>query len=225
MITNYTKQEELIVPHEFHHRINVIGCGALGSWLVLFLLKMGFEDVHVYDFDTVEEHNIPNQVFKESDIGCLKVSAMSNIYGEFFKDEGVKKRLTTHNEKICRNDAGKLRGIVFSAVDSMKARKEIYEHSFKYGFSDLWLEARIGLEGAYVYMLDKYDLEKYEKYEGTLYEDTEAELSACGVSQTALPAAVNCASIMIMQMIRWHKGEAQLWKIEYSVPELVRMVA
>ena len=223
MITDYTKQSELILPHEFKHRINVVGCGALGSWLVMFLLKMGFENVHVFDFDTVEEHNIPNQIFKESDIGRSKIGAMLNIYNEFFKDE-TKQRLVIHDDLIDEYNANQLKGIVFSAVDSMSARKEIYEFAFKYGQADLWIEARIGLWGAYVYMLDKAD-PKYKEYEETLYEDTEAEVSACGVSQTALPAAVNCASLMIMQMIRWWREENTYWKVEYQIPELVRMVA
>lgn len=222
MITDYTKQMDLIVPHEFKHRINVIGCGALGSWLVFFLLKMGFEDVHVYDFDTIEEHNIPNQIFKESDIGCTKVDAFSNIYSEFFKDEIF--RLTIHNEKIDDSNANHLKGIVFCAVDSMSARKQIYEYAFKYGFADLWIEGRLGLWGAYVYTLDKVS-RKFKEYEETLYEDTEAEVSACGISQTALPAAVNTASVMIMQMIRWWRQELDYWKIEYQIPELVSMVA
>ena len=62
-----------------------------------------------------------------------------------------------------------------------------------------------------------------KKYENTLYADSEAEVSACGVSQTGLPAAVNCASMMIMQLIRWHREESPLHKIEYSIPELISM--
>ena len=38
---DYRKQINLIDVEEVNVPINVIGCGALGSWLVLFLLKMG----------------------------------------------------------------------------------------------------------------------------------------------------------------------------------------
>lgn len=227
MITDYTKQMELIKPHEFTKPIHVIGCGALGSWVAFFLLKMGFGNVHVYDFDTIEEHNLPNQNFEESQIGCLKVEAFASVYNRYFNDEGME-RLTIHNEKLDEDGAAMLKGVVFSCVDSMKTRKMLYENAFKYGFAELWLEGRLGLWGAYKYALAKNAdmlIEKYKKYEATLYDDTEAEVSACGVSQTALPSAVNCASLMIMDMIRWNNGELSLWKTEYQIPELIAMTA
>jgi len=222
MILDYSKQEDLIKVQNFNHRINVIGCGALGSWLTFFLLKMGFKDVHVYDYDTIEEHNLPNQNFEESQIGCLKVDAIASIYNRYFNDEEYK-RLTIHNEKVDEEIASTMKGIIFCGVDSMKARKMIYTHSFKYGLADLWIEDRIGLWGAYVYMLDKADpdfIAKAKKYEGTLYDDVEAEVSSCGISQTGLPAAVNAASVMIMEMIRWYRNEVDKWRIEYQIPEM-----
>lgn len=225
MITDYTKQVDLIKPHEFNHHIHVIGCGALGSWVAFFLLKMGFGNVHVYDFDTVEEHNLPNQNFEESQIGCLKVEAFASVYSRYFNDEGME-RLIIHNEKLDEDKVMSLKGIIFSCVDSMATRKMLYETAFKYGLADLWLEGRLGLWGAYKYALYKGDpkmMEKCKKYEETLYDDTEAEVSACGVSQTALPSAVNCASMMIMDMIRWNDGKLDFWKNEYQIPELYNM--
>ena len=223
MVTDYTKQSELINVHEFKERINVIGCGALGSWIVFFLLKMGFSNIHVYDFDNIEEHNIPNQMFQEKQIGMAKVDAMYELYEVFFDEMNLAKRLTVHNYKIDKNNARELTGITFSAVDSMKARKEIYNAALKLGPSDLWIEGRLGLWGAYVYAVEKLNLKAYEEYEKTLYDDVEAEVSACGVSQTALPSAVNCASIMIMQMIRYYNEEEVMNKVEYQIPELYTM--
>ena len=77
MIEDYRKQMELIEVEKFNKRINVIGCGALGSWLIFYLLKMGFENIHVYDFDEIEEHNIPNQLFKENQIKKKKLLQQS----------------------------------------------------------------------------------------------------------------------------------------------------
>ena len=76
---DYRKQINLIDAEEVNVPINVIGCGALGSWLVLFLLKMGFKNITVYDFDNIEEHNIPNQCFSESQVGMAKVDAMDSL--------------------------------------------------------------------------------------------------------------------------------------------------
>lgn len=223
MILDYTRQHDLINVLDFNDRINVIGCGALGSWLAFFLLKMGFMDVHVYDFDVVEEHNIPNQLFQESQINMKKTDALYGLYGLSFDD--ISDRLTIHDITIDESNASSLTGVVFSCVDSMKARKSIYENCFKYGQATTWIEGRIGLFGAYVYSLDTKNSEVTDQYEATLYSDDDAEVSSCGVSQTALPAAVNCASIMLMQLISKFRGNVLLNKIEYSIPDLTSMSA
>lgn len=221
MVTDYSKQTELIKPHEFTEKINVIGCGAGGSWLVFFLLKMGFKNIHIYDFDTIEEHNLPNQFFREKDIFSAKTSAMSSIYNDFFDE--TEKRLTVHNTAITEDNAHTLSGVVFSCVDSMSVRKMIYESCYKYGQAKFWCEGRLSIWGAYIYTLSKDGRDWTGEYEKTFYEDEEAEVSSCGVSQTGLPSAVNCASMMIMQMIVWHRKEKFLNKIEYQIPELIHM--
>ena len=180
---DYRKQINLIDAEEVNVPINVIGCGALGSWLVLFLLKMGFKNITVYDFDNIEEHNIPNQCFSENQIGMAKVDAMDSLCKMFNKD--AEERIKFVNQKI-----------------TLK-------------------EVRLSIWGAYVYTLTQNTT--FEKYEETLYDDEEAEVSPCGVSQTALPSAVNAASIMIMQMIQWLNGEEPVSRIEYSIPWLEKM--
>lgn len=221
MISDYSKQIELIKPHEFKEHIHVIGAGALGSWIVFILLKMGFENIHVYDFDTIEEHNIPNQLFSEYHIGTSKVEALDAIYKGWFADQD-NLRLTIHNEKLTPYSKP-LSGVIFSAVDSMATRRELYENLFKYNTrTPLWVEGRLSIYGAYIYTIESANFSQYDKYELTLYDDENTETSACGVSQTALPSAINAASMMVMQMIQWHNdGKVDNNQIEYSIPWLV----
>ena len=216
---DYRKQINLIDAEEVNVPINVIGCGALGSWLVLFLLKMGFKNITVYDFDNIEEHNIPNQCFSESQVGMAKVDAMDSLCKMFNKD--AEERVKFVNQKVTLREVWNMEGIILCAVDSMRVRKEIYTHSIKKRDCDLFIEARLSIWGAYVYTLTQNTV--FEKYEETLYDDEEAEVSPCGVSQTALPSAVNAASIMIMQMIQWLNGEEPVSRIEYSIPWLEKM--
>lgn len=221
MTTDFSKQIELIKVHEFNEKINVIGCGAGGSWLTFFLLKMGFNNIHVYDYDVIEEHNLPNQFFKENDINLHKVDSITNIYNEFFNEDIS--RLKVHKEKITEDNAHILTGVVFSCVDSMETRKMMYELCYKYGQAKFWCESRLSIWGAYIYTLYKNGKNWTDKYEKTFYANEDAEVSSCGVSQTALPSAVIEAALMLMQMIRWHRNEAPLNRIEYSIPELVAM--
>ena len=221
MITDYRKQIELIDVNDFNKPIHVIGCGALGSWVTFFLLKMGFKNITVYDFDTIEEHNLPNQMFKEDDIGAYKVDAMYDNYIDFFKDDEASERLTVRAERVTKEIAEKLEGIVFSCVDSMEARKMLYNACFKNGNAKLWIEGRIGLFGAYIYTLNYNTEGMCESYEKTLYDDEEAEVSACGVSQTALPAAVCCASNMVMQMISWYRKNDIYNSITFQIPDML----
>ena len=216
---DYRKQINLIDVEEVNIPINVIGCGALGSWLVLFLLKMGFKNITVYDFDNIEEHNIPNQCFSENQIGMAKVDAMGSLCKMFNKD--AEERIKFVNQKTTLKEVWDMEGIILCAVDSMRVRKEIYTNSIKRKDCDLFIEARLSIWGAYVYTLTQNTT--FEKYEETLYDDEEAEVSPCGVSQTALPSAVNAASIMIMQMIQWLNGEEPVSRIEYSIPWLEKM--
>jgi molybdopterin/thiamine biosynthesis adenylyltransferase len=221
MITDYRKQSELIVAEEFDKPIHVIGCGALGSWVAFILLKMGFRNVNVYDFDEVEEHNIPNQLFREKDIGVAKYEAMWRIYEDFFND-GNNNRLTAHNKRIAPASAKKLDGIVFCCVDSMEARKMIYENCYRDGKVELFIEGRIGLFGAFIYSLYEKNDDEFNGYEQSLYDDEEAEVSACGISQTALPSAINCASMMVMTMISWYRGNGTNFGIQYQIPDLLK---
>lgn len=227
MITDFSKQVELVKPWEFNKRINVVGCGAGGSWLVLFLYKMGFKNIHVYEFDTVEEHNVPNQAFGEKNIGMLKTQAMAETLNCFTNDceneNAFESQVKFHNKKITSENAHLLSGIVFSCVDSMKARKEIYENCFKYGSAELWIEGRLGLWGAYIYTLGEKNNTIFEEYEKTLYADEESEVSICGVSQTALPSAVNCSSNMIMAMISHYRGNKLDNEIRWQMPDMTTL--
>ena len=220
MITDFTKQVELIEVEKFEIPIHVVGVGSLGSWVTHFLLKMGFKNITIWDFDTIEEHNLPNQFYREKDIGKSKVDATGQLYLEFFTDEEY--RIKTNHIKLTEQNANALEGIVFMCVDSMAVRKELYEMAVKYGQKNIqmWIEARLSIFGAYMYTITKRNTDVFNEYEKTLYDDEEAEVSVCGVSQTALPSATNTASMMVMQMISWWRGNDVYNKIEWSIPDL-----
>ena len=123
MALDLTRHLELIDPHYFEEPITILGAGATGSWLALSLAKLGLTNITVYDFDVVESHNIPNQVYSISQIGQPKVNALYDI---IYNTTGTK--INVKNEKYTNQ---RLTGIVFLMVDSMAERKRIWETSIQ----------------------------------------------------------------------------------------------
>ena len=61
-------------------QVTVIGAGAVGSFTTFTLAKMGIGKITVYDHDTVELHNIPNQLFsRRRTCDQTKVDALAEI--------------------------------------------------------------------------------------------------------------------------------------------------
>lgn len=202
MIQNdYSRQVNILNPEEFNTRINIIGAGATGSWVAFSLAKMGLSNLHIYDFDEVGMHNLPNQMFGVRDIGRNKALSIRNIIKLF---TGF--TVNAKNEKV--DGSVPLQGIVFMLTDTMKSRKDIYNRAIKNNPSiDLLIETRMDLRGGRIYVVDPKNREQTKMYEQTFYSDDEAEVSACGVSQTVLPSALAITSHAIWKLLNYINGE------------------
>lgn len=202
MIQNdYSRQVNILNPEEFNTKINIIGAGATGSWVAFSLAKMGLSNLHIYDFDEVGMHNLPNQMFGVRDIDRNKALSIRNII-KLFTGFTVSAR----NEKV--DGSVPLQGIVFMLTDTMKSRKDIYNRAIKNNPSiDLLIETRMDLRGGRIYVVDPKDREQTKMYEQTFYSDDEAEVSACGVSQTVLPSALAITSHAIWKLLNYINGE------------------
>lgn len=198
---DFSRQVNILKPDEFTTPIHIIGGGATGSWMALSLAKMGIQNITVYDFDEVGMHNLPNQAFGLKDVGRNKAMSIRNLIAFLtgFKIKGINTKL----------EGGEpLQGIVFVLTDTMKSRANIYRKSIKNNPNiDLLIETRMDLRGGRIYAIDVKDEKMIKKYEETLYGDSEAEVSACGVSQTVLPTALGIVSNAIWKMLCHINGE------------------
>ncbi len=198
---DYSRQINILNPEEFKTRINIVGVGATGSWMSLALAKMGLNKLHLYDFDTVGVHNLPNQMFGLRDVEHNKAHSMRNII-KMLTGFVVKSK----DEKL-EGDTP-LQGIVFMLTDTMKSRKDIYYKAIKNNPNiELLIETRMDLRGGRIYVIDPTNREQIKRYEETLYGDDEAEVSACGVSQTVLPTALGITSHAIWKLLDYINGE------------------
>lgn len=193
---------ELFDPRYFNENIHIIGAGATGSWLALMFAKLGVkgEQIHVWDFDHIEDHNIANQAYDIGQVGELKVEALfENIL------QSTLTKITPYPDKF---EQGRLDGYVFLMVDSMAERERIWKESIKFKPNiKLMVEPRMGLDIARIYNVDPMNIQQHGAYEDTLYSDEEAETSACGASQTVITSGAQIASICARQLINNEAGE------------------
>lgn len=192
---NFSRQINIIDVEKFNTPIHIIGAGATGSWVALSLSKMGIQNITVYDFDEVGMHNLPNQMFGLNHIGKNKALSIKSLI----------RNLTGFNirAKDRKIESGELlQGIVFILTDTMKSRKDIYYKSIRNNPNiELFIETRMDLRGGRIYVIDPKDRDMCKKYEETLYNDEDTEVSACGVSQTVLPTAMGITSQAIWQLL------------------------
>ena len=104
-------------------QIHVVGCGAIGSHIAEELARIGCENIHLWDFDTVSPHNITNQMFKEEDIGRLKVDAVADMMVGINNE--LHGKIVLHPEGL--KEPFVINGNIFLCVDSIALRKKIVE--------------------------------------------------------------------------------------------------
>lgn len=134
---DFQRQTGLFDPKKHAKPVLMVGAGGIGGATTLALAKLGLTTISVWDHDTVEKHNQPNQLYGPGDFGVDKVDALKHtvyeLTGAYLSP--ITQRWTgtcIGNEKV-----------LISAVDSMGSRKDIYE---KWLRTDIpWLvDGRIG---------------------------------------------------------------------------------
>ncbi len=105
-------------------RIDVIGCGGIGSYLIPLLMKQVNKEteVHVWDGDKLERRNLDRQLFHPRYVGQFKAEAMSKIY----------KGIIPHNQYLVSADALKDSDTLFACPDNMPARRLVLEASDRF---------------------------------------------------------------------------------------------
>lgn len=180
------RQWEILPPEKMTAPITVIGAGAIGSFVVLALAKMGFEDITVWDFDTVSLENMNCQWYRFEDIGKPKVVALKKIIEDFTKTS-IKECPFAWTPEVLFGLQG---GIVIAAVDSMKVRKQIWEAAKESSNVHWIIDPRMASEYALCYVMDPTDLDDVRSYEKTLYSDENAVQERCTAKATMYTATM-----------------------------------
>lgn len=175
-IEKFSRQYKLIHPEVLDSvKIICVGAGVGGSWEIYCLCKMGVSNVEVYDGDSVEIANTPQQLYGIHDVGKPKVIALAE---RIKQDVGID--IITHNERVDENTEFDITGntIILSQVDSIEARKIIY-NKVK-GYPVKIIDGRIGGLGYVTYVVDCSNQTECENYEKT-FEGTFVTNLSCGL--------------------------------------------
>lgn len=198
---DYTRQKDWFDPDK-HPDLHVvmIGCGGIGSPTAFNLAKLGVPSLTLVDFDLVEPHNLPNQMFKLDQVGKPKAQALKEIIEEFTpcEVEAVESKLEDADDY--------LHGIVVSGLDSMAARKALWD-LLRYSMrTNLLIDGRIGGQDILVHTIrpaEVDDVDYYEKY--CMYTDEEGVEAPC-TARGIYDVSTKMASLITRNLRLWLTG-------------------
>lgn len=167
--------------------ITVGGAGGIGSWVLLFLSRTAnYNRIFLYEDDTIDETNIAGQFFQTDHIGITKAAAIIDNM-KLFSDY-------TNVDVIGRfEEDSMITPIVISGFDNMKARKDMFNAWKKLEDREIFIDGRMIFEDGQIYSVTKGNEERYEK---TLFDDSELTPAACSMKATTHTGA-HIASLMI----------------------------
>lgn len=178
-----TKHEDWFNPVTINNSIHVIGVGALGSWMAEGLVRMGFDNINLYDDDTVTPHNISNQNYVNSDIEEEKIKKIT----ERLKAINPNLRIKTNGRYVFDPEKKNyLTGYVFLCLDNIDTRRMIVENN---PYVMFWTDIRIGLEEGQVYSATRIERQNLLNTMQWTHDDEErvVQVSACGRELGILP--------------------------------------
>jgi len=205
-----TRQRDIIPEHTLTKRVNIIGCGAIGSFTALALAKMGMKNITVWDMDSVSDVNMNNQFFRYTDIGTNKALALKNLIKDFTGED-----IIAHDRMFHTADLEGMQGLLVVAVDSMDTRAAILQ-SIKKCYShklELLIDPRMGAEE---YMQFVTKLDSTTSYEKTLYSSKDVEAPRCTAKSTiytATLAAGTIAKTVKAHLVGAPVAKTTLWEI------------
>lgn len=199
---NLNKHLEFINPVNYMKEIHIIGLGAIGSRVAEMLVRLGFSNLVLYDFDIVDDYNITNQVYTTEHIGKLKTEALTS----YLMSINPHLKVSTHGKYL----AQPLRGAVFLAVDSINLRRNIANANMMNQNIDIMLDIRMRLTDAQGYCALWRNPKEIEAFINSMqFDDSEdsAPVSVCGTSLSIAPTVLTIVSLQVNNFIRFLKEE------------------
>ena len=206
-----SKSYEFFQPEKDKARIHILGCGSVGSTIAENLARCGITKMTLWDFDTVEPHNIVNQMYTQEHVGMNKAVALKEMLKSINPEIGDELKVEPEGWR------GKmLSGYVFLAVDNIDLRREFVEKHFDSPTIKAMFDVRTMLTGAQHYAADWADYKSKQNFLNSMqfsHDEAadETPVSACGVTLGIVTTVRLICGMAVNNYIKFVKGEG-LWK-------------
>ena len=205
-VINLAKSYDFFQPEMCTERLHIIGCGAIGSTVAENLARFGLTKITLYDFDTVESHNIANQMFTQDDIGRPKTEALADYL--FRINPAIKNDLKIASKGYTGQ---KLSGYVFLCVDNIDLRREIATACDGNPFVKAMFDFRMRLTDAQHYAADWSNAKMVSDFIKTMaftHEEAQAEtpVSACNMTLSVCPTVRAVVALGVSNFINFVKN-------------------
>lgn len=191
------RSHKLVGSIDLNATIHIIGCGSTGSIVAENLARTGFNNFVLYDYDKIENHNIGTQRYRFKDIGHYKTDILfSNVWlinPECYIETVGK--YTPENKIIEIKNLD----IVFCLVDSMKARKMIYNDLYLKGFSGKFFESRTSAYQFDIISTNDFRL-NIDRIKGLWFGDNRAVKIPCG-EKALMYTNELCGAVLVKELI------------------------
>jgi NAD(P)-dependent dehydrogenase (short-subunit alcohol dehydrogenase family) len=201
---NRSNQSDLFLPDQADGPATIIGAGGIGSAAAIILAKMG-APLTILDFDTVQEHNLASQFYRNRDAArnppVLKTEALREIIEDFSDAQPVMVPERYVDQPLS--------GLVIAAVDTMEARSLIWQQVRGNVDVDLLIDSRMGGHFGELICVRPCDPDHVAAYESKLFPDSRAAPEPCGaraISYNTFAIGAFIASL------------ARNWWVERSAP-------
>lgn len=186
-------------PENINAPIHIIGLGAIGSNVAELLTRLGVSKLNIYDFDTVNLHNLTNQMFNYEDIGKKKTDGVERLCKAINPEIEIKKFDEGYTKQ-------KISGYVFLCVDNIEVRKQICELNINNMFIKGIFDFRMGLKDAQHYYAKWNEQDQKEKFIASMnFTHEEAKentpVSPCGTELSVTPTVRTIVSAGVSNFI------------------------
>lgn len=202
-----------LVPHSKMASTNfaVIGVGAIGRQVGILLSATGANNITIFDPDKVSEENLGVQGYGRAALGHYKVD---DVYLDMMKAHDASfvirepRAFGDDPSQISWQSNYRQRNIVFCCVDSIDARKKVFECLLKEGFvgksPGLIVDGRMAAETlrVFTWTTDKSP----EEYRSSLFDSEESFKAPC-TGRTTLYSSYVVAGLMVGEAVKWIRDE------------------